>query len=305
MYGLESMITFPVSGVETYWWFPCLISFLISFFTSTGGLSGAFLLLPFQVSILGFTSPAVSPTNLIFNVFAIPGGVYRYIKEKRMVWPIAVATILGTLPGILIGAFVRVYIFSDPRIFKLFVGIVLGYVGWRLGQGIFSRTKSTSGLPNGRYSEVKVERADWKIIIYEFQGKKYRVSSISLFVLALAVGIIGGAYGIGGGAIISPFLVAVFGLPVYTVAGAALMGTLVTSAAGILVYQFLMPILTPQHIVVTPDWLLGLDMAAGGLLGIYLGARLQKYFPEKLIKAILVVCVGVVSLRYIIDFFAR
>ena len=33
-----------------------------------GGVSGAFLLLPFQVSVLGFTSPAVSPTNLIFNI---------------------------------------------------------------------------------------------------------------------------------------------------------------------------------------------------------------------------------------------
>lgn len=43
-------------------------------------------------------------------------------------------------------------------------------------------------------------------------------------VLCFIVGIVGGIYGIGGGAIVAPFLVTFFGLPVYTVAGATLMG---------------------------------------------------------------------------------
>ena len=32
------------------------------------GISGAVLLLPFQVSVLGTPSPAVTPTNLLYNV---------------------------------------------------------------------------------------------------------------------------------------------------------------------------------------------------------------------------------------------
>ena len=80
---------FPVSGVDVFPAIPIIVAFVISFFTSMGGVSGAFLLLPFQVSVLGFTSPAVSPTNLVYNIVAIPSGVYRYIKEKRMAWPLA------------------------------------------------------------------------------------------------------------------------------------------------------------------------------------------------------------------------
>ncbi len=72
------MIEFPTSGVETYWWIPLTVAFVVSMFTSMGGVSGAFLLLPFQVSILGFAVPAVSPTNLVCNVVAIPSGVYGY-----------------------------------------------------------------------------------------------------------------------------------------------------------------------------------------------------------------------------------
>jgi len=49
-----------------------------------GGISGAFLLLPFQMSFLNFTSPSVSSTNFVYNIVAIPSGVYRYIKEGRM-----------------------------------------------------------------------------------------------------------------------------------------------------------------------------------------------------------------------------
>ena len=51
---------FPVSGVEVNPLIPPLIALVVSTFTSMGGVSGAFLLLPFQVSILNFTSPAVS-----------------------------------------------------------------------------------------------------------------------------------------------------------------------------------------------------------------------------------------------------
>ena len=125
-------MTFPVSGVETAIWVPPLVGLVISFFTSMGGISGAFLILPFQMSILGFTSPAVTPTNLVFNVVGIPSAVYRYFKEGRMNWPLAWNIIVGTLPGLVLGLFIRVWYLPDPRAFKLFVGCVLFYIGGRM-----------------------------------------------------------------------------------------------------------------------------------------------------------------------------
>jgi len=123
---------FPVSGVETNPAVPFLVALVVSSFTSMGGISGAFLLLPFQVSVLGFTSPAVSPTNLVYNIVAIPSGVYRYIREGRMNWPLTWVVILGTLPGLVFGALIRIRWLPDPKNFKLFVGGVLLYIGLRL-----------------------------------------------------------------------------------------------------------------------------------------------------------------------------
>ena len=101
-------MTFPVSGVETAIWIPPLVGLTISFFTSMGGISGAFLILPFQVSVLGFTSPAVSPTNLVFNIVGIPSAVYRYFREGRMNWPLAWNIIAGTFPGLFLGMIIRI-----------------------------------------------------------------------------------------------------------------------------------------------------------------------------------------------------
>ena len=42
------------------------------------GISGAVLLRPFQVSVLATPSPSVTPANLLYNVVATPGALYRY-----------------------------------------------------------------------------------------------------------------------------------------------------------------------------------------------------------------------------------
>ena len=80
---------FPVSGIDCHPLVPVLAAMGISFVTSMGGLSGAFLLLPFQMSFLGYTSPGVSATNHLFNVLACPGGIVRYAREGRLLWPLA------------------------------------------------------------------------------------------------------------------------------------------------------------------------------------------------------------------------
>ena len=63
---------FPISGVECSPFLPPAVAFVIAALVTSAGVSGAFLILPFQMSVLGFTSPAVSATNLLYNIVAIP-----------------------------------------------------------------------------------------------------------------------------------------------------------------------------------------------------------------------------------------
>src|SRR5512144_1082537 len=156
---------FPVSGVNTNVLLPPLIAITISFFTSMGGISGAFLLLPFQMSFLNYTAPSVGGTNHVFNIVAIPSGVYRFIKEGRMAWPLTWTVVIGTLPGVFLGYYIRVSYLPDPRAFKLFVGCVLLYIGIRLVKDLLGKakqksvgTKTLEEKFKAKVAEIKKER---------------------------------------------------------------------------------------------------------------------------------------------------
>ena len=253
------------------------------------------------MSVLGFTSPAVSPTNLVYNVVATPGGVYRYVREGRVVWPLVWAVILGALPGAFIGALLRVTVLADPRSFEVFVGLVLLYFGVRLLYGVMERRRDSAGEgPASGRSTVRVVAAAPLRVEYEYGGKTYAFGTAAIFGLSLGVGVIGGIYSIGGGSIIAPFLVTVFGLPVYTVAGATLIGTFVTSVGGVAFYELLAATGFGGGVPVAPDWLLGLTLGVGGLVGTYVGARLQRRVPEGLIRGVLGALVTLLALKYIL-----
>jgi len=318
-------ILFPISGVKTNVLLPPLVAMVISFFTSMGGISGAFLLLPFQMSVLNYTAPSVSGTNHVFNIVAIPSGVYRFIKEGRMAWPLTWTVVIGTLPGVFLGYYIRVLYLPNPKSFKLFVGCVLLYIGIRLVKDLLGKAKQKSagsktleeklkskveemkkvrhakaaaGIPSDAI--VKTVSISLKKIEYEFWGERFSFNPVSMLILAFVVGIIGGAYGIGGGAIIAPFCVAFFHLPVYTIAGATLMGTFITSVAGALFFSI---IPATGGVSAMPDWPLGILFGIGGFIGMYLGARAQKFVPQKIIKMIVSSVIVFLAIKYIVQYF--
>lgn len=292
-------LTFPVSGIETFLFTPPLVAFIISFFTSMGGISGAFLLLPFQMSVLGFTAPSVSSTNLLFNVAGTPGGVYRYMKECRFVWPIALTIVTGIIPGVLIGYYIRVKYLPDPRAFKLFVGLVLMYVAFRLIREVLIKKNNTVPITCGLEDKVKNVSIRLNKTRFDFKGVTYSIHTIGFLMLSFVVGIIGGIYGIGGGSIIAPFCIAFFNLPVHTIAGAVLLGTFTSSAAGVIFYS----LVSITGSTAAPDWILGILFGIGGLFGMYFGAKCQRFVSEKIIKTILTLVILTVATKYILQFF--
>jgi uncharacterized membrane protein YfcA len=97
------------------------------------------------------------------------------------------------------------------------------------------------------------------------------------------VGTVGGIYGIGGGSLLAPILLAL-GFSVYEVAPATLAATFLTSVAGIATYQVLQ---LSHGGAIAPDWALGAFLGAGGFAGSYCGARLQSRVPERSLRRLL------------------
>lgn len=179
------------------WQWPvgAVLAFLLAVATTPAGVSGALLLLPIQLGVLHVPIPSVTPTNLLFNVAATPGGLLRFASEERLWGPLTGLLVLGTLPGVIAGAILRVEVFSGQTSFEIIAGLVLLPLGLWLLLG-------AQNLARPRPAPTRRHR---------------RATSV----LALLVGAIGGLYGIGGGSILAPIVIA-FGYSVYEVAPATL-----------------------------------------------------------------------------------
>ena len=249
---------------------------LLSFFAGLGvavlttpvGVSGAVFLLPIQVSILQVPNPAVTPTNLLFNIVAIPGALARYRTKAPLSNPLTSTILLGTLPGVVIGAVVRVFLIPGPHVFRLLVAAFL------MPLGVWLCWTTIKGSAPAR---LKMPPRPFTIAI------------------ALAVGVLGGIYGVGGGSLLSPILVG-RGLPIAVVAPAALITTFVTSIVGATTYAILAATTASQHIA--PDWVVGLVAGVGGLIGGYAGAWLQPRLPERGLRIGLGVLAVATALAY-------
>jgi uncharacterized membrane protein YfcA len=244
-------------------------AFAVAAITTPAGVSGAVLLLPFQVSVLGTPSPSVTPTNLLYNVVACPGAMWRYWRQGQTGGPLTWLLLAGTLPGVVAGSVIRVYVLPGPVVFDFVVAAVLLPLGTWLALTPANRAAST-GRPR---------------LPREVTG-----------LLAAVAGCVGGIYGIGGGSILAPILIA-DGQPASQVAPAALSSTFVTSLAGVVTFSILS---IHHHGSIAPDWPTGIALGIGGLAGGYAGARMHARMPETLIRRLLAVVVVAIGIRFLV-----
>jgi uncharacterized membrane protein YfcA len=117
---------------------------------------------------------------------------------------------------------------------------------------------------------------------------------LPLVPIAAVVGLVGGIYGIGGGSILAPILIGAGWSP-RVVAPATLASTFLTSVAGVATF---MTLAAMHGGSVAPDWGIGAALGVGGIIGGYVGARLQPRLPEDVIRRILGGIVAAIGALY-------
>jgi len=112
-----------------------------------------------------------------------------------------------------------------------------------------------------------------------------------LGVLGAASGAMGGLFGVGGAVVATPVLTSVFGTTQVVAQGLSLALALPSTGVTLVTYGF-------HHQV---DWMIGLPLAAGGLLSISWGVKVAHALPERLLRGLfcgfLVVCAVMLGLK--------
>ncbi|MCC5950530.1 MAG: sulfite exporter TauE/SafE family protein [Acidimicrobiia bacterium] len=251
-----------------------LAGFCVALLCTPAGVSGAFLLLPVQVLIFGAPSPTVSATNLLYNLVATPTGIRSMRRHGRFDRQLTALLLTGVVPGMVIGVLVRATVLADQSVFAVVAALVLIALGVHLAVGHRIRR----GGP-----EVSMEPA-----VVDAHVARLRCA-------AVVAGVIGGIYGLGGAALLVPWMVAVERIGLRRAAASGLVVTLATSMVGLT--AFLVAAALGVGAATGPAWLTGLALGVGGAGGAALGASLQDRLPVALLRWVLALAAALAGVR--------
>ena len=122
----------------------------------------------------------MTPTNLLYNVVANPGAIWRYRRQGQTDGTLTWLLLAGTLPSVIAGSVIRVYLLPGPAVFDFIAAVLIPLGGFLL------LAPATPAIT----------------------ARRPRLPRSVIGLIAAAAGCIGGIYGIGDGSILAPILIA-------------------------------------------------------------------------------------------------
>lgn len=226
-----------------------LISVLSGFF----GVGGGFILTPILL-LMGFSPLQAITTSLFFTVGTSLSGITAHIKLKNILWKEGL--IMGT-SGIAATQLARPMVYYleargwDDIVIPFMYILLLTYFAFSM-------------IRQGKKSDEGV-----------IAPELFSVPKL------MAIGFVGGfasaALGVGGGFIIVPLIITMLGFNPKKGVGTSLFAVLLIVSVGFVSYAVKTDI----------DYVIGLMLIAGGLIGSQFGARMTGYFQNKEMNAML------------------
>lgn len=249
----------------------CIIVALISAFTgSLVGMGGGVVLIPamlflhYYTDAFGWATPQVIVgISLITMIFTAFSSTISYYKTGRIHIKIGLLFLTGSVPGSILGAWLNQFIRTDH--FSLYFGILMIALSFVF---LFKRKEPADGQSSGK-----------------------KTPALSVFIISLIVGGISGLFGIGGGSIIVPAMIFLFGLTIHTAA-----------ATSMFVILFISIISAGTHIVLGHvAWEYVLLFIIGGWIGGTLGARVNQVLKSNILEWILRLLLIIIGIRLIME----
>lgn len=214
------------------------------------------------LTFMSITPFQIAGTSL-FAVFSnSASSTIAYAKQKRIDYVLGIKFAIFAIPGAIIGAYISRFI-SLPE-FKLYFALVL------IGTSIYILRKNT----------LKTRTI-----------KKSQAVMALCYASSFFAGVLASLFGIGGGVIFMPIMVALLGISVHNSAPTSQFILFVSSIVGLLTHVIL------GH----PDYFLAAVLVIGTFAGAQLGAKLSLTIKERILQILLSIGLFAVSTKFILD----
>lgn len=233
------------------------------------GGGGAVLAVPVLVSVLGEDVHAATTGSLVVVGLAALVGGARQAAGGYVCWRAAALLAAAALPGVTLGTLANVHA-SGALLAILLALLILGVavLTWRRNGG--PRASGDAEAPRPACPPLPL----WQLV-----GS------------GLALGLLTGFFGIGGGFVIVPVLTIAFGVPIRLAIGTSLVAIFLVSVAGF-----------ANHLAQgsQADWSLVIPFAAATVAGSLLGASLSPRVPRLVLgRMFAVLLIGVAALMLV------
>ena len=267
----------------------------VGFISGMFGVGGGFLMTPLLI-FLG-VPPAVAVASVSTHMAASSfSGTLTYLRRGLVDVRLGLVLLAGGLTGTLAGV---VSFMLLRRLGQLDLVIAVTYIVLLGTIGSLMVAESLRALLRewrGEKAQVKRPGAHpWFLrmpLKMRFRQSRIYVSVIPVVTIGFAIGFLGALMGIGGGFLLVPALIYLLRVPTLTSIATALMLTLVTMTAAILMHAVLNQ---------TVDAVLGLVLMVGGTIGAQFGARAGQAMRAEKLRLLLGLLVLAVGLRVAVD----
>ncbi|ABK77822.1 permease [Cenarchaeum symbiosum A] len=241
-------------------WLP-LLGLAAGVIGSMVGLGGGFVVVP-VLTFMGFSPTAAASSSLFAAFSSASAATASYARQKRIDYRTGLTLGLLALPGTVLGALFSAA--ATPDIFRLFFGIVL------VGSAAY-------------------------LLLSSRIGEGQRRSHLTVLLLSIAAsffaGIISSFFGIGGGLVFVPLMVAIMGMSMWRAAPTAQLVLMFVAFTGMVTHTLL------GH----PDFYHALLLSSGAFVGGLLGAKLSLNLRERGLRILAAVVILVVAAKLFWD----
>ena len=251
--------------------YPILIQvgFIAGFFGSMLGLGGGWLTVP-ALQLFGVEPMAAVGTSLTAMIFNAATGAYKYHKKRILLVSLGLVLAGPGLIGVYLGK-LALTAFADLGYSEIVLksSFICLQVTLAVIMFLSARKKDSQ-------TEKNVPRAWAKFGPVAQINETMQISVFHACAIGLTAGFLSGLLGIGGGIIMTPALVALFGISIVQAAGASLVSVLVSALLGSSLYWYAGKAILSYAVI----------LAISTATGSYFGSSLAPQMRDSVLKRI-------------------